>query len=199
LNSIKKRPSQILVGTPEICFDEEGNFIGLQEKNLNQAAQNLAKQLSMQFQDLQATFFARIVQKVGSRRYWEKWAKSVAEIAQNQIEKITTLINANSECQATFANALKRSLPRLILVDTIEDFWAFSQAGKELAYLHLNYEKVPPHPQVKVKGEESGDYTVKKMRFAAQKDKIIYNSSITISNIPAKAYEYVVNGKSAIE
>ncbi len=39
------------------------------------------------------------------------------------------------------------------------------------------------------------------MRFPKkdQKDTIIYNSKITISNIPEKAYEYVVNGKSAIE
>jgi predicted helicase len=39
------------------------------------------------------------------------------------------------------------------------------------------------------------------MRFPKkdQKDTIIYNSRITISNIPARAYEYVVNGKSAIE
>ena len=39
------------------------------------------------------------------------------------------------------------------------------------------------------------------MRFPAkgQKDTILYNSKITVSNIPAKAYEYVVNGKSAIE
>jgi predicted helicase len=32
-----------------------------------------------------------------------------------------------------------------------------------------------------------------------QKDTIIYNPYLTISNIPAKAYEYVVNGKSAFE
>jgi predicted helicase len=39
------------------------------------------------------------------------------------------------------------------------------------------------------------------MRFPkkGQTDSIIYNSQITIENIPAKAYEYVVNGKSAIE
>lgn len=40
-----------------------------------------------------------------------------------------------------------------------------------------------------------------KMRFKSKDDKstIIYNGNITIENIPAKAYEYVVNGKSAIE
>ena len=39
------------------------------------------------------------------------------------------------------------------------------------------------------------------MRFPKkdQKATIIYNSKITIENIPAKAYDYVVNGKSAIE
>jgi predicted helicase len=42
---------------------------------------------------------------------------------------------------------------------------------------------------------------VEKMRFPKkdQKDTIIYNSQITIENIPSKAYEYIVNGKSAIE
>lgn len=42
---------------------------------------------------------------------------------------------------------------------------------------------------------------VDKMRFKSKEDKstIIYNGNITIENIPAKAYEYIVNGKSAIE
>ena len=39
------------------------------------------------------------------------------------------------------------------------------------------------------------------MRFPSknQKDTIIYNSRIRIENIPAEAYNYIVNGKSAIE
>ena len=39
------------------------------------------------------------------------------------------------------------------------------------------------------------------MRFPKkdQKDTILYNSKITISNIPTKAYQYIINGKSAIE
>ena len=52
-----------------------------------------------------------------------------------------------------------------------------------------------------MEGLRSGDYAVEKMRFPqkGQKDTILYNNSITIRDIPAKAYEYVVNGKSAIE
>ena len=39
------------------------------------------------------------------------------------------------------------------------------------------------------------------MKFAQKGDKsrVIYNKNITIENIPLQAYEYVVNGKSALE
>jgi len=101
----------------------------------------------------------------------------------------------------TFANDLKKMLPRLTLVEDVKDFWAFSKAGRKLAELHLNYEAVEPFADVKVTGDDGKFYTVDKLRFPKkdQKDTIIYNSKITISNIPTLAYEYVVNGKSAIE
>ncbi len=105
------------------------------------------------------------------------------------------------EYRETFANDLKKMLPRLPLVEDVKDFWAFSKAGRKLAELHINYESVPALKGVKVTGDDSRFYTVEKMRFPKkdQKDTIHYNSKITISNIPTKAYEYVVNGKSAIE
>lgn len=34
---------------------------------------------------------------------------------------------------------------------------------------------------------------------ATDKTTVIYNNKITMSNIPIEAYEYVVNGKSALE
>lgn len=118
----------------------------------------------------------------------------------------------SSEYRIQFANDLKKMLPRLPLVEDVRDFWAFSKAGRALAELHINYEKVPPYTGVTVTGAEllsfidtepadTKLYLVEKMRFPkkGQKDTIIYNSRITIENIPAKAYEYVVNGKSAIE
>lgn len=112
--------------------------------------------------------------------------------------------------RTTFANDLKKMLPRLPLVEDVRDFWKFSKAGRQLAELHLNYETVPPYEGVTINGQShlsfgeglGGEvFKVDKMRFPKkdQKDTIIYNSAITISNIPAQAYEYVVNGKSAIE
>lgn len=112
------------------------------------------------------------------------------------------------EYRETFANDLKKMLPRLPLVADVRDFWAFSKAGRKLAELHINYESVPPLKSVKIQEPKEiyqmmpeEYYAVEKMRFPKkdQKDTIIYNSRITITNIPAKAYEYVVNGKSAIE
>jgi predicted helicase len=107
----------------------------------------------------------------------------------------------SKEYRETFANDLKKMLPRLPLVDGVKEFWAFSKAGRQLAELHLNYETVLPYPDVNVTGDDGKGYHVEKMRFPKkdQKDIIHYNGKITISNIPSKAYEYVVNGKSAIE
>ncbi len=109
-----------------------------------------------------------------------------------------------------FAADLKKSLPRIPIVEKIEDFMAFYKAGKQLADLHLNYESVPASPDVVVhitsaQRAEQDDYSYfrvePKMRFKSKEDKsvIIYNGNIRLENIPKKAYDYVVNGKSAIE
>jgi predicted helicase len=105
------------------------------------------------------------------------------------------------EYRTIFANDLKKTLPRIPLVEDVKDFWKFSKTGRQLAELHINYESVPPYKGVKVSGDDGKFYKVEKMRFPAkgEKDSINYNSKITVSNIPDKAYEYVVNGKSAIE
>lgn len=113
--------------------------------------------------------------------------------------------------RTTFATDLKKSLPRLPLVEKAEDFWAFSKAGRELAEWHLNYETIEPYKGCIVqfgaytnKGETI-NYRVEKMRFAKKDSKtvdksiIYYNEGVTIEGIPAEAYEYIVNGKSAIE
>ncbi len=107
----------------------------------------------------------------------------------------------SNKYRETFTNDLKKMLPRLPLVEEVKDFWAFNKAGRQLAELHLNYETVAPSPDVTVTGDDGKTYSVDKIRFPKkdQKETINYNSKITLSNIPAKAYEYVVNGKSAID
>jgi predicted helicase len=107
----------------------------------------------------------------------------------------------SQDYRTTFSADLKKSLPRLPLVDKTEDFWAFSKAGRKLADLHINYETAKPYDKVKVTGVEKGNFIVDKIRFTSNDDKtaIQYNNHITITGIPLEAYKYVVNGRNAIE
>ena len=100
-----------------------------------------------------------------------------------------------------FAADLKKMLPRIPLVEKPADFWAFSKAGRALADLHLNYEAQPACGEVVVEGAEHGNFHVEKMRFPDKKDKSVieFNPWIKLTNIPLEAYDYVVNGRSAIE
>ena len=47
----------------------------------------------------------------------------------------------------------------------------------------------------------AAQYRVEKMKFGKGKDKTVvhYNDLFTVRDIPIAAYDYVVNGKSAIE
>lgn len=100
-----------------------------------------------------------------------------------------------------FANELKKELPRIQLVDNREEFFKYSNLGRALADLHLNYETVDPYNGVIVTGMDSNDFKIKNMKFTykGRMDSITYNNKITISNIPLDAYEYKISGKSAIE
>lgn len=100
-----------------------------------------------------------------------------------------------------FAADLKKMLPRIPFADTVVDFRAFSKAGRDLAELHLKYEDYKPPKEVIVEDDGAGDYKVMKMAFPDKKDKSVirYNGHVTIRNIPPEAYDYVVNGRSAIE
>lgn len=105
-----------------------------------------------------------------------------------------------------YADNLSKELPRIPRVKTAADFWAFSQAGRGLAALHVNYEKVAPYP---LKIENNGkltdaDYYVEKMKYGKKgKDKDLttlhYNEKITLTGIPLESYDYIVNGKPALD
>ena len=115
------------------------------------------------------------------------------------------LLNSK-EYQEKYTNDLKKDLARIPIVKNKE---RYVEVGKALMDLHLNYEEVPVYDGVEITPLVNPSYIVTKMRFAKKREEngklvndlstIIFNSDITISNIPKKAYEYVVNGRSAIE
>ena len=118
--------------------------------------------------------------------------------------------------RSRYADNLSKELPRIPAVKNFTDFRAFAQAGRDLAHWHLDYETVAIYAgatldtgKTPVAQLKSTDYRVTKMKFAKTKDAagksvsdkttVHYNERITIQNIPLEAYEYVVNGKPALE
>ncbi len=97
-----------------------------------------------------------------------------------------------------YKNSLTKEDLRIALS---EDFKELSIIGKELAKLHLNYESGEMHASVEyqtlMNAEEKGYYDVETMKKIG--DRINYNNHIAITKIPKKAFDYVVNGKSAID
>lgn len=111
-----------------------------------------------------------------------------------------------------FADNLTKELPRIPGVKVYADFCAFSDAGRRLCDLHVNYKAVDPYPVTIKQGDlrtavikdTKAFYRVTKMKFGGKrgevdKSTVIYNANITMQDIPLEAYDYVVNGKPALE
>lgn len=118
----------------------------------------------------------------------------------------------SEDYKTRYADNLTKELPRIPRVKLAQDFWALSHAGRELAALHLDYETVPLYPVEFAGGAlalnmlEPKDFYVTKMKFGKgtgedkhDKTTVIYNDKITMKGIPLEAYEYIVNGKPALE
>lgn len=153
-----------------------------------------------------------------------------ANVAQEDLFYYIYGLLHSPEYRERYKDNLSKELPRIPAVKKFEDFQAFSQAGRDLAHWHLDYETVDCYPAtIQLADGSSGEvdkrgakhdkllkkltddrFYVRRMKFAKTKDPatgktvhdrstVIYNDFITVKNIPLDAYDYVVNGKSAIE
>jgi predicted helicase len=118
----------------------------------------------------------------------------------------------SKDYQQRYKDNLSKQLPRIPAVKKITDFRAFVEAGRKLGDLHCDFDKAVLYPVQFDQGDTSliepddpkSFYRVEQMKFVGKrpdldKTTVIYNANITISAIPLEAYEYVVNGKSALE
>ena len=145
------------------------------------------------------------------------------------------------EYRSKYAENLKRELPRIPLVGSgtgvppvsshgqdshaTSSFWAFANAGKELAQLHVDYEKLEPYPLKYVETcavaavydrrplhEKNGahraplqqplplSYRVEdKMRLSKDRTSLKVNDSLTLAGIPPEVFEYRLGNRSALE
>lgn len=98
-----------------------------------------------------------------------------------------------------FKNNLNKETPKIPLLKNKD---IFVKIGKKLIDLHTKYEDVPSHKDVRVVTRvEKPNLEVVKMKHPNREElnTIIYNNDIRIENIPLRAYEYVINGRSAID
>ena len=92
---------------------------------------------------------------------------------------------------------LKRDLPRLPYTS---DFWGFAKAGQRLGEIHIGYEEMPEYQLACIENREVPiDWCVEKMKLSKDKTQLIYNDFLTLGGIPAKAFDYRLGNRSALE
>ena len=93
---------------------------------------------------------------------------------------------------------LKRDLPHIPFA---EDFWGFTEAGAQLADLHLNYESYPEYEKLELQETPNMqvDWRVERMKFSKDKTQIRYNDYLILDGIPAEVFEYRLGTRSALE
>ena len=92
---------------------------------------------------------------------------------------------------------LKRDLPHLPYAP---DFWGFAKAGGRLGEIHIGYEEVPEYPLHFIENREVPiNWRVEKMKLSKDKTQLVYNDFLILDGIPAKAFDYRLGNRSALE
>lgn len=101
INLNKNKPSKVVIGTipgHTFAMRSDGGVSGHdadgENVNTQLSQEEIAKQLEIKFGPLQDGIYAKLVEKVGDRLYWENWAKKVGDIAQKFIYRINELIKS---------------------------------------------------------------------------------------------------------
>jgi len=148
------------------------------------------------------------------------YAERADNLSKESIFYYCYAILHSPQYRETFANNLTKELPRIPLAQTWEDFCTFVKAGRELGDLHCDFEAAPIYQAVTIKVHKKGcqtlddlkadDFRVEKIKYATFKNpqngkrekdltQIEYNRYISLRNIPLEAFDYVVNGRPAID
>ena len=132
------------------------------------------------------------------------FAKELGLSEDDTFAYIYGLLNS-IEYQTQYQNDLVKDLAHIPIVKNKEKY---VEIGQKLINLHLHYEEAVPYEDLNIQIKKP-NYHVEQMTFSKIKNKdgkrikdkstIIFNKDIIISGIPKEAYQYIVNGNSAIE
>ncbi len=169
----------------------------------NKKSESLENSENLGFQFHEENGISKAISDISVKLFREKYSDK--KIGEEDIFYYVYGILHSFEYKTRFSSDLGKMIPRIPFA---QDFWIFSKAGRDLAKWHLHYEDIDPYPlevskdQFDLNSKEF--YKVRKMIFGkldGQVDKttIVYNSHITLKDIPLRAYDYVVNGRPALE
>lgn len=133
-----------------------------------------------------------------------------AEITKEDIFFYVYALLHHPEYRERYADDLKKMLPH---IPRVAGFHTYASVGRELADLHVNYERVEPYPSVQEEASLHAPedpwkrYRIgeRKMRFPklGRRDKdftrLEYNDYVTLTGIPAQAQGYSISGRSPLE
>ncbi|MBQ4376957.1 MAG: DEAD/DEAH box helicase, partial [Bacteroidales bacterium] len=103
----RRRPDTVQVIRPGSSVIGSGSDDDTDPNRVSEEHESYQSRLDLRFEQLQNVIFARMVQKVGSKRYWEQWAADVAQIATKHIEQINNLIATNDKARRAFDSFMK--------------------------------------------------------------------------------------------
>ncbi len=84
--------------------------------------------------------------------------------------------------------------------DIPSPFHHLARIGKSLADLHVGYESAKPYPLQEIwKAGKGLDTRVTKMKLSKDRAAIEYNAALTLTGIPAQAFEYRLGSRSALD
>ncbi len=118
-------------------------------------------------------------------------------ITKEELFYYTYAVIHNPNYREKYKQNLKREFPRLPFY---ADFRKWSNMGKELMDLHIDYEAVEPYPNVEtLHATSQKDNPKPKLKALKDTGTIILDENTTISGLPDEVWEYKLGNRSAIE
>ena len=125
------------------------------------------------------------------------------EVTKEDIFHYTYGVLHNPAYRKKYELNLKREFPRIPFYD---DFWQWSEWGKKLMDLHINFETVEQYQlqrigDPKFNPEQNPDARIPKAKLKADKESnsIILDEETTLFGIPGVVWDYKLGNRSAIE
>ncbi|MHC0055446.1 DEAD/DEAH box helicase [Actibacterium sp. D379-3] len=110
--------------TSKTKAEKAGADIGNEGRDSQRSGDPTAVQGAFVFDEFTRAIMAKIVQKCGTREYWDTWAKDIAKIAQDHIIRITTIVGqpgAERDAFLAFLEELQDDLnPAITEAEAIE-------------------------------------------------------------------------------